>query len=100
MCDNEVLPRKSVGPVALRMTQQEIHLVLGVPSVSLPFRGRLPPKDSYHQRGFTIHYDSDVRVRFIEVFPTRQTRFLYRGISVFDTTADELLRLIGRDAQM
>jgi len=97
MVDYEVLPHQGIGPVLLRMSQEDVRRVLGVPRLSLPIRGRLAPEEYYDSLGFKIEYDFDYRVRFIEVGAHPQARFLYRGHSVFETKADDLIKLIETD---
>jgi hypothetical protein len=100
MVDYKVLPHQGIGPVLLRMSQEDVRRVMGVPRVSLPLRGRLAPEEYYDSFGFKIEYDFDSRVRFIEVGPHNQARFLYSGCSVFETKADDLIRLIDADASI
>jgi hypothetical protein len=99
MVDYEILPHQGIGPVLLRMSQDNVRRVMGVPRASLPIRGRLAPEDFYSSTGmFKIQYDFECRVRFIEVSQRFEERFIYREYSVFETKADELIRLIEADA--
>src|SRR5262245_40947818 len=98
MVDYHVLPHQGIGPVSLRMTQDDVRRVIGVPSISLPFRGRLAPADSYHSSGLKIEYDFDSRVQFIEASASRGVRYLYGDRSVFDTRAEDLIRLVEANA--
>ncbi len=97
MVDYEVRPHQGIGPVLLRMSQEDVRRVMGIPRLSLPLRGRLAPEEYYDSVGFSIQYDFDFRVRFIEVGAHPRARFFYRGYSVFETKADDLIRLIETD---
>ena len=98
MVDYKVLPHQGIGPVLLHMLQADVRRMMGVPRASLPFRGRLAPEDYYDSPGFKIEYDFDSRVRFIEVGLYNQARFFYSDCNIFETKADDLIRLIETDA--
>ncbi len=98
MVDYKVLPHQGIGPVLLHMSQEDVRRVMGIPRASLPFRGQLAPEEYYDPAGFKIEYDFDSRVRFIEVGPHKRARFFYSDTNVFETRADDLIRLIEADA--
>jgi len=93
-----VEPLVGVGPVRIGMSRQETRDALDAPVVSFkkgPSSESLV--DAFLENAFQVFYDKDDRVEFIELSRNGPFTALYHGISVFDTTADELLEAVSRD---
>ena len=94
-----VEPLVGIGPVRLGMSRQETRNALDVPVLSFK-KGpsSAPPVDAFLENTFQVFYDKDNRVEFIELSRGGPFTVLFQGISVFETTADELLEAVSPDA--
>jgi hypothetical protein len=96
----EVIPHVGVGPVRLGMSREEVRrLMPGEPSCfrTWPYTG--PEADTWHDGGFQVHYAGEPpAVAYILLCRGLGVRALYRGLSVFDADAAEVVRLLSREA--
>ena len=93
-----VIPLVGVGPVHFGMSRQEVRDALDVPVLSFT-KGPSPttPVDAFLENAFQVFYDEDDYVGFIELSRSGPFTVLYKGTSIFETTAEELLEIASRD---
>jgi len=96
----DVDPLIGIGPVRLGMTRDEVLAAMG----EQPRTFRKTPlstheADAFRGASFQVFYSGDTpRVEYIELSRRAQMKPRYRGISVFETPAEQLVELISRDA--
>ncbi len=95
----DVVPHRGVGPVLLGMSCQESRAAMGMqPHVYRRNIFATEDTDSYLGNAFQVDFDREERVEFIELSPGWPAIAVYRGISVFETPADQLVALISQEA--
>jgi hypothetical protein len=94
----EVVPLKSVGPVHLGMTRHEARSAMNSPFESyLKSLDDISLADAFHESCFQVFYDENDRVEYIEL-SKGGVKALYKGISVFEEEAVEVLGMVHQDA--
>lgn len=84
----EIIPEVGVPPVRLTMSEQEVRSALGDPDPEYPGVWY------YFENCFQINFEAG-KVNFIELsWCDAQFDVQYRGVSVFHTPAEELVRII------
>jgi hypothetical protein len=94
----EVIPLKAIGPILLGMSREESRSAMGIQPDTFRKADSATLTDAYDLQGFHVYFDEDERVEYIEIFPSRMPA-MYKGVSVFETKADDLVAEISKDAQ-
>jgi hypothetical protein len=94
----KVIPLKAIGPILLGMSREESRSAMGIQPDTFRKADSATLTDAYDHQGFHVYFDKDERVEYIEVFPSRMPA-MYKGVSVFETKADDLVAVISKDAQ-
>ncbi|MCA9030342.1 MAG: hypothetical protein KDA66_06000 [Planctomycetaceae bacterium] len=99
-----VIPRKSIGPVELGMTRQQIRGLLGEPSaVQVAYEKwgiEFPDKDFFYNNAFQVSYDSGLHADFIEAAADPAYRVTFDGIPVHDSEPSLLVDAISKHASI
>src|SRR5262249_26972465 len=97
MARYEVVPHVGVGPVRLGMSRQEGHQAM--PGQRVCFRKGGAAREPYHDAAFQVYYAGDPpTVEYIQLSAGPGLQAVYRGVSVFEAEADELVRRVAEEA--
>jgi hypothetical protein len=99
MVEFKIIPHEAIGPARLGMTREEIRKIFGNPvhiEVTYVQSGiRFPDRDSFFSHGgFQVHYDSDLRVEFIEVAAEPDYMITFDGIPIHDSAPGKVVAAI------
>ena len=101
MIEFNVIPLEKAGPVSLGMNRQQVRDALSVPVVSFKKTSTsAAATDAFLEHAFQVFYDENDRAEFIELSSGGPFTALYKGISVFETKADDLVALVSQDASV
>ena len=95
----EVAPLKGVGSILLGMSRAGSRSAMGVSPET--FRKSTADEfltDAYNDSAFQVFFDAKETVEYIELSSGGPIPVVYKGISVFETQADELIEIISLDA--
>ena len=95
----KVVPLKGIGGIRLGMTREETRLIMSLPCT--PFQKSFTSAtltDAYLKSCFQIFFDDEDKVEYIELSRRGAFRALYKGVSVFETKADELVAVVLQNA--
>lgn len=99
-----MIPHKSIGPVELGMTRQQVRVLLGEPSavqVAHEEWGiQFPDKDYFHNNAFQVSYDSDMRAEFIEASADAAYRVTFDGVPVHEAEPSDVVAAISQHASV
>jgi hypothetical protein len=99
MTEFTVIPLEKVGPVFLGMNRQQVRDVLNVPVASFKKTSTsATTTDAFLEHTFQVFYDAKDCVEYIELSHGGPFLAFYKGVSVFETKADDLVSLISQDA--
>ena len=86
MKEYKVIPHKSIGPVQLGMSRNEVREILGEPSyiedAHVKWEINFPDKDCFFNNAFQISYDANLKAEFIEISAEPDYTVTFDGISV------------------
>jgi hypothetical protein len=101
MNEYEVIPHVGVGPVRLGMPRAQVRLAMTRPPNSFKKgASAVHATDAFHDGAFQVFYRGpEPTVEFIELSSGLGVRALYQGVSVFETTADEVAARIMQEAR-
>jgi hypothetical protein len=96
----EVVPHVGVGPVRLGMSRDEVRRAMpGERDSFLKGPYSKIETDAFHGTAFQVFYGSEPpAVEYIMLCRGQGLQAFYRGVSVFDTDADEMVRHVSLDA--
>ena len=95
----EVAPLKGVGLILLGMSREASRSAMGVsPETFIKSSASDFLTDTYNDFGFQVFFDAKDTVEYIELSAGRPIPVIYKGISVFETRADDLIEIISLDA--
>lgn len=95
----EVIPLKGVGPVLLNMSRDESRAAMGVsPGTFRKSSDDTSLTDAYDESRFQVFFDEKDTVEYIELSLGGTNSVIYKGISVFEKEADDLIEVISLDA--
>lgn len=103
--DLTVEPSVSVGPLTLGMpvleAEQMLYRIEG--AVTPGSDGRRNPGFVHFLSGMSIQVEPDDigRLRSVQIYrPSEGVRVLYRGVSLFETPADDLMRILAAEGRL
>ena len=84
-----VIPHRSIGPIKLGMTRQQVRELLGEPSAVQVAHEKwgiqFPDKDYFFNNAFQVSYDADLHAELIEAAADPAYRVTFDGIPVHDS---------------
>jgi len=88
-----------IGPIILGMTRNEVHAAMfGAPTPFMRSPEAKYETDAYDDSGLHIYYGGDdERAVFIEAFHCSNVKFIYNGLSIFDTPTEKLIEHVAND---
>jgi len=95
----EVVPLKGVGPVLLKMGREESRAAMGIQPET--FRKTVDSAmltDSYYDSAFQVFFDDRDEVEYIELSSGGPISAIYKGISLFEIAAADLVEFLANDA--
>lgn len=101
MTSFDVTPLVGIGPVSLGMDRQRVRQVMGGPFSSFgKTQADAPLTDAFLESAFQVFYDGADRAEFIELSRGGPFAAIYKGVSVFETSAEELVTIVSQDADL
>jgi hypothetical protein len=99
-----VIPHKSIGPVELGMSRQQVRALLGEPSAVQVAHEKwdiqFPDKDYFYNNAFQVSYDSDLNADFIEAAADPAYRVTFDGIPVHESEPSVVFDAISKHASV
>lgn len=95
----EVLPHCGIGPLRLGMARAEARRCMPEPPTEFRKTATGPWVDAWHECGFQAFYSEAGTIEFLEVSRGAVDARL-RGIPVFDTDVDEVVRRLRAEADI
>ena len=101
MTEFTIIPVEKAGPVSLGMNRQQVRAALNVPVVSFKKTSTsASATDAFLEHTFQVFYDENDCAEYIELSNGGPFIALYKGVSVFETKADDLVVLVSQDASV
>ncbi|MHC4505124.1 MAG: hypothetical protein ACYTFI_17600, partial [Planctomycetota bacterium] len=100
MTEYEIIPHVRAGPAMLGALRSEVRAAMpGEPSTFRKTPTSEHETDAWHDNAFQVFYAGDQpRAEHVELSGHGAFRAIYKGMSVFDTPADEVVAMVERDA--
>ena len=96
-----IIPLEKAGPVSLGMKRQEVRDALNVPVRSFKKTSTsAATTDGFLENAFQVFYDENDCAEYIELSHSGLFIAFYKGVSVFETEADDLVALVSQDASV
>jgi hypothetical protein len=87
-------PRKSIGPILLGVSRQDIRSALS--SIGLPLEAERKQLDFFASSSVQVEYEEDNTASFIGIASNKNIELIYHGSDLFDTDAETTFHLIAK----
>jgi hypothetical protein len=87
-----IIPRRSIGPINLGASRREVKRILE--EFGLPLKVSQATLDYYCNGSIQVEFEKDDTVRFIGISFNASYVCTYKGINVFDVSAEELFNFV------
>jgi len=104
MREFKVIPHRSIGPISLGMTRDEVRRILGKPSSVEAAHEKWgihwPDRDFFFNNAFQVTYDAEFETVHIEVCATPDYIVTFDGIRVHDSPPQEVVDALRKHAKV